>query len=131
VICPLLPTNRRKERYATAWSIELRFDPASETRIRELWRIAAQHYGTDYVLCNGVIPHVALLVSEDDLSGTFHELESPSMRLQLDGLGFFSGGETAFLRVARSRELLDYQQATFETATKHNARIHEYYTPRR
>jgi len=74
---------------------------------------------------------VALLVSEDDLSPAFDGLEPPSMSLHLDGVGFFSGGDTAFLRVARSRELFDYQHAAFEVATRHKARIHEYYTPGR
>lgn len=81
------------------------------------------------MLRNGVIPHVALLVSEDDLSQAFQELELPSMRLHLDRLGFFGGGEAAFLRVAASEELMTYHRAAFEVATRLKARIHDYYTP--
>lgn len=89
------------------------------------------HYGTDYMLRNGVVPHVALLVSEHDLSGVFHALEPPVMSLRLDGVGFFVGGAAAFLHVVESRELKGYHRKVFETAERHGVGIHEYYRPQR
>ena len=48
-------------------SIEIRFDAKAEEAIRSIWASAATTYATTYVLRNGVIPHMALLVGDETI----------------------------------------------------------------
>lgn len=73
---------------------------------------------------------MALLVSEENLSGVFQALEPPAvMSLRLEGIGFFRGGAVAFLCVVGGRELRSYHRKAFEIAERHGVAIHEYYNP--
>ncbi len=110
-------------------SIELRFDVASEAAICELWVTASSYYGTDYMLQNGVIPHVALLVSDECLHSVFSSIPPAAMPIALGDIGFFSDGEVVFLHVVENQVLRDYQRACFQAATDRGIRINGYYSP--
>ncbi len=110
-------------------SIELRFDEATESEIKTLWDFAADFYCTDYVLRNGIIPHVALLVGNDNLQNVFDELSPPIGDVRLHGLGFFSGGEVAYLHAKIDDQLASYHRLTYDAALQADCAIYEYYVP--
>lgn len=109
------------------YSIEVRFDPACEAAIIALWQQAAEFYGSDYMLVHGVIPHVALIVSEEDLSAVFAHCALRTTAVTFADLGFFAGGSIAHLAVDRA--LHDLQRACYHTARTLGLPIDPYYTP--
>jgi len=111
------------------FSIELRLDRESENRIRAIWSEAAEFYGTNHVLENGVIPHVALLVGDSRLQAVFERLDVPVVRLALPGIGFFGGGDIAYLRAEIPPEVVTFQQRAYDQAVQLGAQIETYYRP--
>src|SRR5687768_3686416 len=112
------------------FSVELRFDPASESRILEIWKDAADFYGSRYLLENGVIPHLALLVGDFRLREVFEGLEVPAGLVSLGGNGFFDEGEVAYLRAEIPRELHTFQEVVYGTALQSGVRVDPHYQPR-
>ena len=111
------------------FSIELRFDPTSEDRIRRIWENAAIWHGSNYLLENGVIPHVALLVGDSRLKDVFAKLEAPSGVIFLSGTGFFGEGEVAFLPAEIPESIRGFQRAAHQIALDAGAAPDPHYAP--
>lgn len=111
------------------FSVELRFDPASESRIFEIWKDAADFHGSRYLLENGVIPHLALVVGDAGLREVFGGLEVPQAAIRLSGAGFFGDGEVAYLRAEIPPEIRTFQQVVHDIALGSGARMDPCYQP--
>ena len=110
-------------------SIELRFDEAAESEIKTLWDFAADFYCTDYVLRNGVIPHVTLLVGNKNLQKVFNELSPLIGDVRLHGLDFFSGGEVGYLHAEIDDQVVSYHRLAYDAALQADCAVDEYYVP--
>jgi len=111
------------------YSIELRFDESAEAEIKQVWKKAAKFFGTDYLLQNGVIPHIALLVGDETLAGVYDQLMPPVANIELDGLQFFAAGDVAYLSAKVGTLILKWHQAIYELAMEANCPIDAFYTP--
>lgn len=113
------------------YAIEIRFDQQSESRIREIWQQSALFYGSDYLLKNAVIPHVALVVGDEKLQTAFSEIEIPTGKLHLSGISFFQDGLIAFLSIPPTEELARYQSYVYQAAVNLGATLDPNYHPDR
>lgn len=113
------------------YAIEIRFDQQSESRIRDIWQQAALFYGSDYLLKNAVIPHVALVVGDEKLQTVFSQIEIPTSKLHFSGISFFQDGLIAFLSIPPTEELARYQSSVYQAAIDLGATIAPHYQPDR
>lgn len=110
-------------------SIEMRFDEQAELAIRSIWQKAAILYGSQYVLQNGLIPHVALLVGDQGLEEIFSKAECPSIEIRLSQVGFFARGDVAYLQCPEVAGLFEFQKQLYARAVSVGAAVDELYTP--
>jgi hypothetical protein len=110
-------------------SLEVRFDEETEKAIRSVWEVAANLYGTRYVLRNGVIPHMALLVGDATLGQVFSEVDCPSFDVGLSGLGFFANGAVAFINCKAPDELRVFHSRLYEMAMDCGAKVDDLHAP--
>jgi len=80
------------------------------------------------MLRNSVVPHIALLVSDESLYDVFVSLPTTTTTITLDGITFFSAGEVAFIQVAENDELRKYQRLCFDITQARGIGVHAYYT---
>lgn len=99
--------------------------------IRNIWSIAAEEYGTQYVLQNGVIPHIALLVGDERLADVFSNIEPPQCEIHLQDVGFFAARMVAYLKCHISNSLYEYHRTIYDLALSHGARVDDLYCPDR
>jgi hypothetical protein len=105
----------------------MRFDEAAEAEIRSMWTSAAAFYDTGYVLNNGLIPHVALLVGDERLQEIFKQLSVPNGEIRLAGIGFFSAGEVTYLNAIVDDYIVKYHEEANLLASRHGCLVEEYY----
>lgn len=111
------------------YSIEIRFDRKTESNILSIWQDAARFYGSDYVLKNGVIPHIALLVGDSCLESLFSQVEIHSDLIRLSGISFFGDGSVSYLRAEAPQSIIDLQELMYRLAVESGSIIDPYYSP--
>lgn len=119
------------------WSIELFFEPAANTILQAAWRTLAGPAGSDYVLQNGVHPHVALAVFDElpagagadaftaALSAFALQCRPPVMRVK--GVGRFPASRVIYLGIAREPALLRLHSEVTALLSAHDRTAHTYY----
>ena len=111
-------------------ALELRFSPSDEAQIRALWQAAARIYDSTYLFDNEVIPHLALLVSNESLEAVFSKFSHPSFLITFTAIERFDESSTIYLEANTSSILLRLHQAAFDDASKSGIDIHSYYHPK-
>ena len=110
------------------YALEFRFDQVAEEAVRDLWISAGNFYGTDYLIKNKVIPHLALLVSDDELSPVLENLETTTRNIKLNKFDEFPGGAVKFLHPDFSDELVADHQKAHEIAANNSIHINKNYS---
>jgi len=111
------------------YSIEFRFNEEAENLIKKIWKDASVFYGTNYLLENGVIPHVALLVGNKRLKRVFHSLEVPRGKFEFNKINFFASGKITYLGSCISSEIVAYHKKLYDLACSCECEIDSYYAP--
>ena len=110
-------------------SFEIRFDQVTEKAIWTIWEDASEMYGTDYVLKNGVIPHMALLVGDERLGELFAGLDCPNCEIELRDIGFFAKGKVAYVNCNIPEEVSKFHRRAYDRAISIGATIDPLYSP--
>jgi hypothetical protein len=110
------------------YSIEVRFDQQTESKILSIWQDAARFYGSDYILKNGVIPHIALLVGDSQLEKIFPKVEVPSGLIRLSGILFFADGLVSYLKAEVPQSIIDLQKLIYQLALESGSVIDSNYS---
>jgi hypothetical protein len=115
------------------FAIELFFDDETSGAIRRAWRVLKEVSGSDYMMENGVYPHVALAVFEaDDVARAEKVLgqcgRMISFCLKPTGLDSFSGEiAVVFLGFAPDAPLLSVHQAVAGSLNQAGLVVNPYY----
>lgn len=117
------------------FALELFWDERTDAEVRRVWHQLSEVTGVDYLLRNGVRPHVALAVFESKaggLSGWQEKVGKEAARFGLkpDGIGTFDNG-VVFVRIRRDEKLEALHRACLGFCRDIGASVSPYYTPER
>lgn len=113
------------------YSIEIRFDEDTENHIKQIWSKAADYYDSDYVSTNGIIPHVALIVSKDDLLPVYDQMKITKIKLEMDKVDFFDSGKIVYYNAVKSKPLKNLHDTCYSLAKRLGLSVDPYYSPSR
>jgi 2'-5' RNA ligase len=119
-------------------SLELLFDKKTSSAIAKAWALLAPVAASDYVLQNGVHPHVALVVVEvcssqealAQATAAVAETAHP-IRLTMSGISSFSGSEAvAYVGFEKSPDLVALHERATTAVSQLGLCNHVHYRPR-
>ena len=117
------------------YAIEILLDEVSASMVREVWSRLAEVAGGDYILRNGVYPHVAIAVLDDlgepvrlqDMLGSLAQGVQPAS-LRQTGIAYFqSQRPVVYLGFARTGFLERLHAQVQVVLTSHGLSNNEYY----
>jgi 2'-5' RNA ligase len=117
------------------YSVELFFDPVTSDAIQAMWKGLASVTGSDYMVKNGVYPHVALTVMESncpELEKFVSEIALKTQPISMEPTkidSFHASPDVVFLGMKKDEKLMKLHADVYGVVERYGLKCQEYYTP--